>query len=42
MATKYHPDKVAHLGDDFQKIAEEKFKKVNSAYENIKRDRGIV
>ena len=26
MAIKYHPDKVGHLGKDFQKIAEEKFK----------------
>ena len=41
MAAKYHPDKVTHLGDDFQKMAEEKFKKVNEAYQQIKRDRGI-
>src|SRR5450759_143533 len=26
MAMKYHPDKVNHLGDDFRKTAEEKFK----------------
>ncbi len=42
MATKYHPDKVHHLGEDFQKIAEEKFKKVNSAYQDIKKERGFA
>ncbi len=42
MATKYHPDKVAHLGEEFQKFAEEKFKKVNDAYQQIKKERGVV
>ena len=42
MAMKYHPDKVSHLGDDFRKSAEEKFKKVNEAYEKIKKERNIV
>jgi DnaJ like chaperone protein len=42
MAMKYHPDKVSHLGDDFRKTADEKFKKVNEAYEKIKRERNIV
>jgi len=42
MAMKYHPDKVSHLGDDFQKAAHEKFQSVNKAYENIKKERGIV
>ena len=41
MANKYHPDKVTHLGDDFQKLAEEKFKAVNDAYHSIKKERGI-
>ena len=41
MALKYHPDKVIHLGDDFQKLAEEKFKKLSEAYEQIKKERGI-
>jgi DnaJ like chaperone protein len=41
LATKYHPDKVSYLGDDFKKSAEEKFKKINEAYENIKKERGI-
>jgi len=33
MAAKYHPDKVSHLGGDIGKIAEEKFKSVNDAYQ---------
>jgi DnaJ like chaperone protein len=41
MAVKYHPDKVEHLGPDFKKDAEEKFKKINEAYEIIKKERGI-
>ena len=41
IANKYHPDKVAHLGNEMQKLAEEKFKAVNDAYQQIKKDRGI-
>jgi DnaJ like chaperone protein len=41
MAVKFHPDKVSHLGEDFQKKAKEKFQKVNEAYEQIKKERGI-
>lgn len=41
MAVKYHPDKVAHLGDEFKISAKEKFQKVQEAYENIKKERGI-
>ncbi len=41
MAVKYHPDKVAQLGVDIQKSAEEKFKKVQEAYENVKKSRGM-
>jgi DnaJ like chaperone protein len=42
MALKYHPDKVSHLGEDFQKTADDKFKKVNEAYEKIKKERNII
>jgi DnaJ like chaperone protein len=42
MAMKYHPDKVSHLGEDFRKSADEKFKMVNEAYEKIKNERNIV
>ena len=41
MAIKYHPDKVATLGEEVQKAAEEKFKAVNQAYEAICKERGI-
>jgi DnaJ like chaperone protein len=42
MAMKYHPDKVSHLGDEFRKSADEKFKSVNEAYEKIKKERDMV
>jgi len=42
MAIKYHPDKVHYLGEDIQKAADEKFQKVNEAWETVKKQRGIV
>lgn len=41
MAVKYHPDKVAHLGKEIQKTATEKFKAVNDAYTEIKKQRNF-
>ena len=41
MALKYHPDKVSYLGEDFQKDANEKFQKVNEAYQAICKERRI-
>ena len=41
MAIKYHPDKVSHLGNELKNIAEEKFKSVNDAYQNIKKERSV-
>jgi DnaJ like chaperone protein len=41
MANKYHPDKVAYLGEDIRKAAGEKFRKVKDAYETVKKDRGM-
>ena len=41
MAVKYHPDKVATLGEDVQKAAEEKFKVISQAYQAICKERGI-
>jgi DnaJ like chaperone protein len=41
MAVKYHPDKVSHLGEDFQKSAKEKFQKVSEAYETLKAQRNF-
>ncbi len=37
LSMKYHPDKVAHLGDEFKSVAEEKMKEINSAYDFFKR-----
>jgi DnaJ like chaperone protein len=42
MALKYHPDRVAHLGNDVQKAANTKFQELNAAYEQIKKEKGIV
>ena len=41
MAMKNHPDKVATLGPEVQKAAEEKFRQIQDAYETIKRQRGM-
>lgn len=41
MAIKFHPDKVVHLGEEFQTTAKEKFQKVNEAFESIKKERGF-
>ncbi len=41
MALESHPDKVTHLGEDIRKDAEEKFKKIQQAYEDIKSRRGF-
>ena len=41
MAKKYHPDKVRHLGEEHQKGAEEKFKRIQKAYEAIQEERGL-
>jgi len=42
MAVKYHPDKVSHLGEDYQRKAKEKFQKVSDAFDELKKQRGIV
>lgn len=42
MAIRYHPDKVIHMGEEYQKGAKEKFQKVQEAYEAIKKARGIA
>ena len=41
LAIQYHPDKVAHLGDDIKKSATGKFQALNAAYEQIKKQRGM-
>ncbi|HUI69243.1 MAG TPA: J domain-containing protein, partial [Spirochaetia bacterium] len=36
-----HPDRVASLGPEFVKVAEEKFKAIQEAYEEIRRQKGF-
>lgn len=42
MALKHHPDRVATLGEDVRKAAEEKFQQINNAKERVYAARGIV
>lgn len=41
LSLQNHPDKVANLGPEFVKVAEEKFKAIQEAYEEIRRERGF-
>lgn len=41
LAMKHHPDRVASLGDDIHKAAEEKFRQINEAKDQIYKARGI-
>jgi hypothetical protein len=35
LANQYHPDKVAHLGKEFQVLAEKRFKEIQQAYQQL-------
>ena len=35
LAARYHPDKVQHLGEEFQKLAHEKFVAIQKAYDEL-------
>ena len=37
LAGKYHPDKVEHLGEEFKALAENRFKDIQRAYQELKR-----
>ena len=41
MAISFHPDKVAQMGEEYQKGAKEKFQRIQEAYDNIKKARGL-
>lgn len=41
MAIKFHPDKVAQMGEEYQKGAKEKFQKIQESYDAIKKRRGF-
>lgn len=36
LSKEYHPDLVGHLGEEFRKVAEEKMKDINMAYQHLK------
>ncbi len=35
LANKYHPDKIQHLGEEFRKLAEKRFKEIEEAYREL-------
>ena len=39
LAAQYHPDKVAHLGQEFGELAEQRFKEIQRAYQQIMSER---
>ncbi len=41
MAKKYHPDKLQHMDEAYRKGAEEKFRKVQEAYEQLQKEQGF-
>ncbi|MGA2640777.1 MAG: TerB family tellurite resistance protein [Spirochaetia bacterium] len=41
LSLKNHPDRVANLGPEFVKVAEERFKAIQQAYEDIRREKGF-
>lgn len=41
MVKKFHPDRVAHLGKDFAKLAHEKFQRIQDAYQKISKEREL-
>lgn len=41
MAKKYHPDKLQHMDEAYRAGAQEKFRRVQEAYEQIQKERGM-
>jgi len=41
LSKENHPDKIAHLGKEFQAAAEEKMAKINQAYQKLKTSRRV-
>lgn len=41
MVKKYHPDKLQHMDEVYRNGAEEKFRKVQEAYEQLQKERGF-
>ena len=36
LSLENHPDRVAHLGEEFRKLAEERMRRINAAYDVLK------
>ena len=36
LASRYHPDKLEYLGDEFKVLAERRFKEIQNAYEELR------
>ena len=41
LVKKHHPDKLRHLGEEHVKGAEDKFRSIQKAYEQIQKERGL-
>ena len=41
LALQHHPDRVATLGEDIRRAAEQKLQKINEAKERIYKERGM-
>lgn len=41
LSTKYHPDKVSHLGKELVDLAHRRFIEIGAAYEKIQKERGF-
>jgi DnaJ like chaperone protein len=41
MVKKYHPDKLQHMDEVYRNGAEEKFRKVQEAYEQLQKERNF-
>ena len=41
MVKKYHPDKLQHMDEVYRKGAEQKFRRVQEAYEQLQKERGF-
>ncbi len=41
LAKKFHPDRVAHLGEEYREFAEQKFKRLQEAWSAIRSERGL-
>ncbi|MCD6328314.1 TerB family tellurite resistance protein [bacterium] len=40
-ASKYHPDRVSHLGKEFIELANQRFQVINEAYQTLRKKRGF-